>query len=200
MTQPLYLCHQTPAVAQHWKQALPQRTLLPCPGSQPQQALVIIEAEADDTRLEKLPFPISPQSHAIILIISPYPNAAQGISAIEQGARGYLHALAHPKRIQQAIEALESGQAWLSYEVIAAMTRQLAKTIPNDNWKKGLSNREIEIIEQLLSGHSNKEIANILHISENTVKTHLKHLFDKFNVKDRLALVLTIQRLSRGED
>ncbi len=200
MKPPVYLCTEDPTVEHHWRQAT-DRLVLDCELPHwPAQGIVVVEADVADTRLDQLAAaaPKRPDS-VMLLVISRLPNAQQGIAAVRLGARGYLHALAHPRRIEEALHALEHGQAWLSQEVIAAMSRQLAATIPNDRWKDGLTEREIQIVEQLLAGHSNKEIANTLHISENTVKTHLKHLFEKFNAKDRLALVLKIQRLAHGE-
>ncbi|MBW0145627.1 LuxR C-terminal-related transcriptional regulator [Sphingomicrobium clamense] len=60
----------------------------------------------------------------------------------------------------------------------------------------GLSTREVEVLEQLVAGGSNKEIARALAISPNTVKTHLAHLYEKLGVDRRAAAVAEARRLS----
>ena len=60
----------------------------------------------------------------------------------------------------------------------------------------GLSAREVEVLEQLVAGGSNKEIARALDISPNTVKTHLAHLYEKLGVDRRAAAVAEARRLA----
>ena len=59
----------------------------------------------------------------------------------------------------------------------------------------GLSARELEVLQQLVAGHSNKEIAARLHVSPNTVKTHLARLFDKLDARRRTEAILRAREL-----
>lgn len=186
-----------PQIKQHWYNVL-KDTLksFEAQTSRPNEPyLLIVDVSAGDTALDALQgLPcLQDRGQCYLLVISPMPNALQGLNAVRLGARGYMHAYAHPQRIQQALEAIGNGQAWLSHEVIQAMSQQLAASVKQDDWKKRLTQREVEIVEALMKGLSNREIAEALHISEPTVKTHLKHIFDKFDVKDRLSLVLAIK-------
>ncbi len=186
-----------PQINAYWYSAL-QNALRPWqPDAEPTETpyILIMDAHAGDAELsafKQLPC-LQSDHNCLLLVVSPMPNAAQGLSAVRLGARGYMHAYAHPKRIQHALEAIENGQVWLSHEVIQAMSQQLASTVQSDAWKTRLTQREVDIVEALMQGMSNREIAQTLHISEPTVKTHLKHIFEKFQVKDRLALVLAIK-------
>jgi DNA-binding NarL/FixJ family response regulator len=65
--------------------------------------------------------------------------------------------------------------------------------LPEKN-RKELSDREIEVVTLVASGHRNKEIASKLFISEQTVKTHLSNIFQKLEVNDRLELALYAMR------
>ncbi len=186
-----------PQIKAYWYSAL-QSALRPWqPDDKPTETpyILIMDAHAGDAELSAFKhFPCLQSDHnCLLMVVSPMPNAAQGLSAVRLGAHGYMHAYAHPQRIQQALEAIENGQVWLSHEVIQAMSQQLASTVQSDAWKARLTQREVDIVEALMQGMSNREIAQALHISEPTVKTHLKHIFEKFQVKDRLALVLAIK-------
>lgn len=71
---------------------------------------------------------------------------------------------------------------------------EVAKNIPNE--KLGISAREMEVIELLAQGLSNKEIANELYVSQNTVKTHLSHIFSKLHAKRRTQAIQRARELN----
>ena len=71
-----------------------------------------------------------------------------------------------------------------------------SRTVTDDSWKERLSEREIETVELVLQGKSNQEIAELLHISERTVKAHMHNILEKLEAKDRLNLVIKIQNWS----
>src|SRR5205823_7676021 len=90
-----------------------------------------------------------------------------------------------------AIRAAAGGGSALSPAVAAkVLNRMRGATGPS------LSHREIEVLTALSRGHSNKQIAKTLHISESTVKTHLVHIYTVLGVEDRTAAVTTA--LDRG--
>lgn len=73
------------------------------------------------------------------------------------------------------------------------MARMAAETCPE------LTRRETEVLEKIISGLSNKEIGNVLHICERTVKNHTSSIYRKFGVDSRPKLFLKIMQISRGE-
>jgi DNA-binding NarL/FixJ family response regulator len=121
---------------------------------------------------------------ANILVLTTYDSDADIVRAIEAGATGYLLKDTPREELYRAIRAAARGESVLAPAVAARlMTRMRAPA------EESLSPREIEVLQLVAKGKSNKEIGKALHISTATVKTHLIHIFDKLGVKDRTAAV-----------
>lgn len=133
------------------------------------------------------------QQNFNILAFSDQPSTEEGIQLFKAGVKGYLNTHASVERIQQALSTIESGSVWLGHSIMQAMIGQVGQTpIKNDDWKKLLTNRENQVVNQVLNKKSNLEIAKLLGITERTVKSHLHNVFEKLNVSDRLALALKV--------
>lgn len=130
-----------------------------------------------------------------IIFFSNTPNTEEALSWFQKGIKGYLNTHAHPDRIRQAIKTVSSGNIWLGQSVMQAMIASSLKPkmASSDGWKKLVTQKEACTLDHLLTGKANKDIADVMCISERTVKAHVSNLFKKFNTKDRLALVLHIQ-------
>ncbi len=103
------------------------------------------------------------------------------------GVQAYLTKDVLHDELIQAIRAVSAGQQYLPPHIVAALNAQLARA--------DLSARELEVLRLMAQGHSNKEIANTLGISDQTVKNHVKSIFSKLGVTDRTQAVTTaIQR------
>ncbi|MDG6778956.1 response regulator transcription factor [Thiomicrorhabdus sp. zzn3] len=135
------------------------------------------------------------QQGAKILLFSNKPETQEGLHYFSLGIRGYLNTFANQERIHQAMETINQGHIWLGQNIMQAMIQGLTtpSTLVNESWRDILTEREIEVVEQVIDGHSNKEIARILDITERTVKAHLQHIFQKFETKDRLSLAMKIK-------
>ena len=121
---------------------------------------------------------------ANILVLTTYDSDADIVRAIEAGATGYLLKDTPRDELYRAIRAAARGDSVLAPAVAARlMTRMRAPA------EESLSAREIEVLQLVSKGKSNKEIGKALHISTATVKTHLIHVFDKLGVKDRTSAV-----------
>ena len=117
---------------------------------------------------------------ANILVLTTYASDADIVRAIEAGATGYLLKDTPRDELYRAIRAAARGESVLAPAVAARlMTRMRAPA------EERRSAREIEVLQLVAKGKSNKEIGKALHISTATVKTHLIHVFDKLGVKDR---------------
>ncbi len=124
----------------------------------------------------------SPEAH--ILVLTTYDSDADILRAIEAGATGYLLKDTPREELYRAIRAAAQGDSVLAPAVAARlMTRMRAPAEEN------LSAREIEVLQLVSKGASNREIGKTLHISTATVKTHLIHIFNKLGVDDRTAAV-----------
>lgn len=123
---------------------------------------------------------------ANILILTTYDSDADIVRAIEAGATGYLLKDTPREELFRAIRATANGESVLAPAVASRlMTRMRAPAQEN------LSAREIEVLQLVAKGASNKEIGKTLHISTATVKTHLIHIYNKLGVTDRTSAVTT---------
>ncbi len=119
-----------------------------------------------------------------VLVLTTYDSDADILRAIEAGATGYLLKDTPREELFRAIRAAARGEPVLAPSVTARLM-QRAQT-PT---RTALSGREIEVLELVARGGSNKELARELHLSEATVKSHLIHIFEKLGVTDRTAAV-----------
>ena len=140
----------------------------------------------------------APQSK-VILFTTPE-NKDEFIEAMKLGCSGILHKDASVSMIEKSIQKVHQGEIWLDSNTTAAVFRSLAS--PTAEYQGGhingklpreraqLSQREREIIILIAQGYKNKEIAEKMFITEQTVKNHLHNVFDKLGVSDRLELAL----------
>ena len=128
---------------------------------------------------------------ANILVLTTYDSDADIVRAVEAGATGYLLKDTPREELFRAVRAASRGESVLAPAVAARlMTRMRAPA------EEALSAREIEVLQLVSTGNSNREIGKALHISTATVKTHLIHIFDKLGVNDRTSAVTAA--LERG--
>ncbi|MGW3963691.1 response regulator [Amycolatopsis sp. NPDC005003] len=126
-----------------------------------------------------------------VLVLTTYDTDSHVLPAIEAGATGYLLKEAPRAELVRAVEAAARGQAVLSPAVATRLLGQVRKPAPAP-----LSQRELEVLELIAGGSTNREAAKQLFISETTVKTHLLHVYAKLGVNDRAAAVAAA--FSRG--
>jgi two-component system nitrate/nitrite response regulator NarL len=106
---------------------------------------------------------------------------------VEKGAAGMLTKCASPEQLRAAIIAVAAGRDVLCDEVVAALTREIRLRKADD--RPVLSPREHEILTRFADGESIPTIAQSIHVSPSTVKTHVAHLYEKLGVSDRAAAV-----------
>ena len=129
----------------------------------------------------------SPKTNALVL--TTYESDADVVKAIENGATGYMLKDAPREDLLQAIRNAAEGKPLLAPTVTARLMDRMREPAA-----EALTPREIEILELVAGGARNKEIAKELWITEITVKTHIKHIFEKLDVTDRTAAVTTALR------
>lgn len=118
-----------------------------------------------------------------VLILTTYDTDADILAAVEAGASGYMLKDAPPEQIRAAVQQAAAGQTALAPEVAARLMGRIRNPAP------ALSVREVQLLELLATGMSNKAMAKELFISEATVKTHLVHIYDKLGVDNRTAAI-----------
>lgn len=125
----------------------------------------------------------APNSRAHVLVLTTYDTDADITRAIEAGATGYLLKAERPDELFAAIHAAAEGRTALSAPVADRVMAHLRRPRPT------LTDRERDILAQLARGIGNRDIARALYISEATVKTHLRRIYDKLGVDTRAGAV-----------
>ncbi|SHF90709.1 response regulator [Streptoalloteichus hindustanus] len=128
---------------------------------------------------------------ARVLVLTTYDTDSDVLPAIEAGATGYLLKDAPREDLFRAVETAARGQAVLSPAVATRLMGQVRQPA-----SAPLSQRELEVLELIARGSTNRDAAKRLFISEATVKTHLLHVYAKLGVNDRAAAVAAA--FSRG--
>lgn len=184
----------------------PERWLLAFPeGEWIRWATLQAAVQADDTVwvpvqhedwMNKVAALVAAQPACRVVVVSTVPYDAEGLRAVNVGARGYCHQLAVPEMLQEVAQAVQHGGIWLGPDLVqrlVAATRELLadKAPPSSSVDlSALSDRELQVAKAVAAGQSNKEVAEQLFISERTVKAHLGAVFEKLGVRDRVQLVL----------
>jgi DNA-binding NarL/FixJ family response regulator len=130
-----------------------------------------------------------------VLVLTTYADDRSVIDALRAGARGYLTKDAGAEEIRHALDQVTRGQAALDpavqhhlIEAIATGSAQ-AESAAEARLPDGLTRREGEVLALIAHGLSNREIADLLHVSETTIKSHVNHVFAKTGARDRAQAV-----------
>jgi two-component system NarL family response regulator len=122
-----------------------------------------------------------------IIVMTAYETEEDIRQALKAGAKGFLVKAAHPQQIREAVRTVARGESFLPPEI----GFKLAESMSHPE----LSNRETQVLQQLAYGRSNKEIGQILYISEGTVKHHVKSILSKLDAMGRTeAIAISIRR------
>ena len=113
--------------------------------------------------------------------------------ALASGAQGFLvHGELHPEDLVRAVRAVAAGQVWLSPSAASVAVQSVRARAESDSAMRlrfGLTRRERQLVELLVGGLSNAEIAATLVLAEKTVKNHLNHVYAKLGVTSRAQAV-----------
>src|SRR6267378_2969950 len=137
---------------------------------------------------------VNKRTRVIVLTASEDKN--EFVQAMKLGCSGIVLKQTAPELIVKSIRKVHGGEIWLDSRTTAAVMRQFAAPgeIGSGSGKSRerspLSQREREIVQLVAQGYKNKEMAEKMFISEQTVKNHLHNIFDKLGVSDRLELAL----------
>ncbi len=128
-----------------------------------------------------------------IIILTAAIEKRQIVEALHLGARGVVLKESATQLLMKSIHAVMNGQYWVGHEAISDLVEYLRERISTGEpqpRKFGVTKRELQIISTVVSGCSNKEIAERFSLSEDTVKHHLTSIFNKLGVSSRLELAL----------
>jgi len=168
-------------------------------------AVAEIAAAAPDVAVVDLSIPGTPGLRVVprirraapataILVFTMHRNPVYVSEAISAGATGYVLKSATMAELATAIRAVHRGGGYLHSEVTGPVLGRLAADARLAGRASNLTPREIQILEALAEGRANRQIAADLGISEETVKTHLKRLYEKLGASDRAQAVAVALR------
>src|SRR3984957_18862800 len=127
-------------------------------------------------------------ANARVLMLTTFDGDADIHKALQAGAQGYVLKSATGQELIPAIQAVAAGQRWIPKDVAGRLNSR--------KMFEELTPREIQVLQLLAKGLANKEIADVLGISEHTVKDHLKKILAKLRVADRTEAVT--KAITRG--
>jgi len=120
-----------------------------------------------------------------IIILTALDDDALIFRALEAGADGYLLKRTKPADMRVALLDVLGGGAPMTSAIARRVVESFRRTSPNRQDALGLSPREDELLEFLSKGYSNKEIADQIQLSVETVRSYLKHIYEKMHVRSR---------------
>lgn len=125
-----------------------------------------------------------------VVMLTVYEDSEQIFAALEMGATGYLLKRMPPSEILEAIEQVHAGGAPMSGYIARKVVQSFQRRGPSAKETENLSKREEEILAHVAKGYINKEIADTLSISVETVRSHLKSIYEKLHVRSRTAAAI----------
>jgi two-component system, NarL family, response regulator NreC len=133
------------------------------------------------------------ESRAAVVILSMHADETYILRALKAGARGYLLKDSTESDLARAIRAVAEGKSFFSPAVSKVLledyVRKLQRTGGEDSYEL-LTPREREILQLIAEGKSNKDVANLLHLSVYTVETHRANIMEKLKLKSVPELIL----------
>jgi DNA-binding NarL/FixJ family response regulator len=149
--------------------------------------VILLDAEMPElTGLEALRRIRAQWPEARVVILTGAEDDAELLEAVEAGAQGYLSKSLRADEFIDMLRGLERGEAAMTRHSTARLLAAFSK--PNHRHghaSNGLTEREVELLRLLAEGRSNKDIAQALALSENTVKYHIKNILQKLSVHNR---------------
>ena len=146
-----------------------------------------VEAVAEVLRL-------MPRTH--VVMITTFTSREAVVPALRAGALGYVLKSDPPERLLSAVREAVAGRTQLSPQALEAVVGHLRESDNRASLPASvtLTARESEVLNHLAEGHSNREIAELMVLSEKSVKLHVTNMVSKFQVRDRLQLVIAAHK------
>ncbi len=167
-----------------------------------EEALHLLQTLEVDIVLMDLVLPGMPGSEAIrciaekhpsvrVIVMTSFLDTEHVVSAVRAGASGYLLKDILPEDLVQAIISVHNGQSVMHPKVVMLIAANLSPVQQTElELGKTLSDRELAVLRLLTQGLQNHEIATVLNITENTVRTHVSNILTKLDVRDRTQAAL----------
>jgi DNA-binding NarL/FixJ family response regulator len=134
-----------------------------------------------------------------VLILTVYEDGDKIFDALKAGASGYILKRSRPQDIVDAIREILAGGAPMTPEIALKVVESFRKTAASPAVTTELSRRETEVLQALTKGLSNKEIADVLSVGVETVRWHLKQIYEKLHVHCRTEAAMKFLGMRDGD-
>ncbi len=124
-----------------------------------------------------------------VIMLTAYDDRQFVVEAVRAGARGYVLKARDAEHLIQTVRLVAGGNMVIDPQLVVALAEEISDAKDRDKRSQTLTAREVEVLQLLAFGKTNKDIAEQLFISPDTVKTHLEHIFGKLGTSDRTAAV-----------
>jgi NarL family two-component system response regulator LiaR len=124
-----------------------------------------------------------------IVMLTAYDDRHFVVEAVRAGARGYVLKARDAEHLTQTVRLVAGGNMVIDPQLVVVLADELNVAKHRERTAQSLTEREVEILQLLAFGHTNRDIAEKLFISPDTVKTHLEHIYQKLGATDRTAAV-----------
>ena len=124
-----------------------------------------------------------------VVMLTAFDDEANVLEAVSAGASGYVLKSMPVNELVKAVKLARNGKSMLHPEAALKLIRQFRRMLDDEASKFNLTNRELEVLQLLAYGYTNRKIAEKMYISEQTVKSHVIHIFQKLGASDRTEAV-----------
>jgi DNA-binding NarL/FixJ family response regulator len=124
-----------------------------------------------------------------VIMLTAYDDRQFVVEAVRAGARGYVLKARDAEHLIQTVRLVAGGNMVIDPQLVVALAEEISDGKDRDKKAQSLTAREVEVLQLLAFGKTNKDIAQALFIAPDTVKTHLEHIFEKLGTGDRTAAV-----------
>jgi DNA-binding NarL/FixJ family response regulator len=129
-----------------------------------------------------------------VVMLTAYDDRHFVVEAVRAGARGYVLKTRDADHLLQAVRLVAEGNMVIDPDLVVTLAEELSSAKDGGRPAQGLTERELEILQLLAFGYTNRDIGSRLFISPDTVKTHLEHIYQKLGASDRTAAVAEAMR------
>lgn len=160
--------------------------------SSPELQYLALDFQSSETRLTMLGSIRRVRPNLHVIVFGPEGNDELVLESLIAGARAYLTPTADVELMRQVIGVIGSGSIWAPTRILSKLVDRLLR-VSDSSLTSGavhLTDREKEILDQVLEARSTREMARILGIKEGTVKLHVRHLLHKMGTDNRVELAI----------
>ena len=129
-----------------------------------------------------------------VVMLTAYDDRHFVIEAVRAGARGYVLKTRDADHLLRTVRLVAEGNMVIDPDLVGTLAEELVAAEEGGRQPQALTDRELEILQLLAFGYTNRDIGQRLYISPDTVKTHLEHIYQKLGASDRTAAVAEAMR------